>query len=158
MSTILKRFEIWCLLAIVVAGSWWAFQAETVETKVVAVSAEARVASMTEDGPDATESTLLEVREVNLTETDQGTVVELTLFGRSGVEEAVTLGEENLELLTSEGEGVHRFFLPFDADPMLASEEKSLVTLKYWLEHPADVLWLTYRDQTVKVEIPTASI
>lgn len=160
MSTILKRFEIWILFAIVAAGVWWAFQAETVND-IAATDLPENTGGIDapENDPESAESAgLLEIKNVNLTSTVQGTVVELTLFGKSGTDEAVALGNDTLELLTSEGEDVHRFFLPFDPDPMLAPDEKSLVTLKYWLKSPVDVLWLTYRDQTVKVDIPTATI
>lgn len=156
MSTVFKRFEIWILLAIVVAGIWWAFDAETIpEVTEAGENQEAVESPASADNPE--ETALLEIRSVDVTPGEGGSIVALTLFGKSGTEEPVSLGEGNLELLTTEGEGVHRFFLPFDPDPMLAPDEKSLVTVRYWLKVPAEVLWLTYRDQTVKVEIPTAT-
>jgi hypothetical protein len=157
MATILKRFEIWLLLALVIAGIWWAFQAETMEVAAT-VPNQATPGQVPGNEVESNDSSLLEVKNVQLSPTEQGTVIELTLFGRSGTEDPVTLGAENVELLTSEGEDVHRFYLPFDPDPMLSAEEKSLVKLNFWLTSPVEVLWLTYRDQTVKVEIPPVSI
>jgi hypothetical protein len=156
MSTVLKRFEIWLLFALIGAGIWWAFQEDTVE-EIVQITPGNTIPG-TEALKEENDSSLLEVKQVNLSPTQQGTVIELTLLGRSGTDEPVALGTENVELLTSEGEDVHRFYLPFDPDPLLPADEKSLVTLKYWLKNPVDILWLTYRDQTVKVEIPPASI
>jgi len=156
MNTILKRFEIWLLLALVAAGLWWSFQVKPINETVATKPLTAQPDEITEVAP--VDSTLLEVRKVSLTPLDKGTIVELTLLGRSGTDEPVSLGTDSVELLTTEGEGIHRFFTPFDPDPMLAADEKSLVTLKYWLNTPVEVLWLTYRDQTVKVEIPTNSI
>ncbi|MDF1815434.1 MAG: hypothetical protein P1V20_24755 [Verrucomicrobiales bacterium] len=157
MSTILKRFEIWLLLLIVVAGIWWAFDAEPV-SRTGNVAANNPAATATNTGETPEDAGLLEIRNVYVTPGNEGSIIELTLFGRSGTDEPVSLGEDNLELLTSDGEGVHRFFLPFDPNPMLSPDEKSLITLKYWLKNPVDVLWLTYRDQTVKVELPSATI
>lgn len=157
MSTILKRFEIWILLVLVFAGIWWAFQAEPVSTaSTEPTGGKEKVSTAIQPSPEA--DSLIEVKKVNLTSTDQGTVIELTLFGRSGTDTPVALGNDTLGLHTAEGEGVDRFFLPFDPDPLLSADEKSLVTLKYWLKAPVDVLWLTYRDQTLKVEIPGVSI
>lgn len=156
MSTVFKRFEIWILFALIFAGLWWAFQAEPISEVAQETDQIEKIAA--EKMAESREETLIEVRKVDLKPTEQGTVMELTLFGRSGTEEPVELGDANLELLTSEGEGIHRFYVPFDPDPLLSSDEKSLVTLKYWLKTPVDVLWLTYRDQTLKVEIPVASI
>ncbi len=156
MQTILKRFEIWLLFSIIAASLWWSFQAKVIDPPSLSLHPSVTPTLQVETVP--IDSTLLEVRKVNLTTLDHGTIVELTLLGRSGTDQPVALGSDNVELLTTDGEGVHRFFAPFDPDPMLASDEKSLVTLKYWLHTPVEVLWLTYRDQTVKVEIPNTSI
>jgi hypothetical protein len=163
MPTILKRFEIWLLFVLVISGFWWAYQVKPIVETQILESSNPRIPSSSitaQPGLEAApaDATLLVVRKVNVTPLDQGTIVELTLLGCSGTDQPVALDSDNVELLTADGEGVHRFFTPFEPDPMLAADEKSLVTLKYWLDSPVEVLWLTYRDQTVKVEIPAISI
>lgn len=159
MLTILKRFEIWLLFALIGVAIWWALGADPNP-----VSAGATKVPDTENGGSNTNTTtaveqsqsLLEVKKVDFTPEAQGGVVEVTLLGRSGTDEQVTLDDRNIEMLTSEGETIRRFFVPFSPDPQLAPNESSMVTLKYWLPEAAEVLWLTYRDQTLKVILPSA--
>lgn len=155
MATLFSRIEVWCLLLIVICGAWWAFQIDEAETSPEVVETVGGLPVAGDVDPSGLEdAALISVHEVSVSPATKGALLELTLLGLSGTDEPVALSEANIEISTSEGESVHRFFLPFDPDPLLSSEEKSLVTLKYWLDERVDVLWLTYRDQTVKVEIP----
>ncbi len=161
MSTVLKRFEIWVLLALVVAALWWALSLDPTDpaTGLVDSTTPVGAADSTTDGQATAEDTataLLQVQSIAVDALDSGSVLEVTLLGRSGTDSAVELTADTIELLNSAGDQINRFFLPFDQPPSLDATEPSLVVLRYWLPEPSDVLWLTYRDQTLKVEPPSA--
>lgn len=159
MLTIFKRFEIWVLLILVAAAIWWALRADPdpVSSGYSKDTTNSNTATANVDGSGAKTTSLLELKNINYSpELDKGNgLLEVTLMGRSGTANEVVLTEENVELLTSEGEPVRRFFMPFSSDPMLQPHEPSLVTLKFWVTKPVDVLWLTYREQTIKVVLPS---
>ena len=154
MSTILKRFEIWVLFGLVAAAVWWAFQTEN--EVVEKVDPDKGVVDPGNNIDSAGLAGHLKVKNVKVIPDEEGILVELTLQGRSGTDKAEILNHSNLEILTTEGDQIQRFYLPFESDQVLSPDETSLVTLKYWLKEKAEVLWLTYRDQTVKVELPSA--
>jgi len=171
---ILKRFEIWLLLFLVVGLLVFAFKTEeSIEEKPEVVTKEPTatgslvVANQNPDvpvvenetggkNPEPTETEIegaLRIDKIEVIPNEQGRVVDLTLSGRSGEEGDVSLDEKTLRVTNENGEEIPRFFLPFQKDPSLDAKEVSLVTLKYWLRDESDTLWINYRDQRLKAEL-----
>ncbi len=174
---ILKRFEIWLLLILVVAVIVFATKTEDsveekplVETKVQEpdpeppVTASGKIPKVSPVNPDpqadaAPDNSVAEVAgtlridKVEVIPTQEGSIVDLTLSGRSGEEGPVSLSKETLRVTTQEGDEVSRFFLPFEKDPELDPDRDSLVSVKYWIPSGTDSLWVMYRDQKLKAEL-----
>lgn len=163
LLVILKRFEVWLLAAVVVALLIFAFRPEaefpdpvpvigTAENTAAAIPPGGSEASVA--GPPPAASEVITVRDVKVTGSKEGMIVELTLSGRSLTGEDITLDESTVTATTGEGEPVNRFFEPFREPAVLLAAEDSLATLKWWLEHPAGVIWLDLQGQRVKAELP----
>lgn len=154
---ILKRFEVWLLAATVVALLIFAFRPEPgmTEPDTVIVTAE-NPAVTTLPGesaaPEIPEG--ITIRDVKVTGTKEGMIVELTLYGRSLSGKDLTLDETAVTATTGEGEPVSRFFEPFRESPVLLASEDSLATLRWWLERPAGAIWLDLQGQRAKAELP----
>ncbi len=145
---LLKRFEIWMLFGLVGVALWWGLQAPE---QLDEVAGEAPAPGAEESGPakDSTtpkERPLFRVEEVRAVEPEGGgTLLEITVLGRSGTEDLAILDEDTMVLTDGEGERVPRFFLPFDEAPTLDPVEESRASLKFWLAEPAGELRLSYQ-------------
>jgi hypothetical protein len=159
LLVILKRFEVWLLLGVVLGSFAFALRPDP------ARPAPADKGAMTAASPARTGESLpafaseappetLTVEAVKVTQTDGGMIVELTLSGRSPTGEELTLDEVKVRATTGDGEPVNRFFEPFSPPPVLLASEDSVATLRWWLERPTDVLWLELNGERVKALIP----
>ncbi|MEX2579358.1 MAG: hypothetical protein WD342_09890 [Verrucomicrobiales bacterium] len=156
---IFKRFEIWLLLALVAALAVFALQPE--ETLEQAVETEPEPAKTLAENdanrtetPEAVEEPGLSVENVSVTGTKQGRIVELTLSGRSSTDEEIAVTESTLLAHTDAGDPVNHFFAPFQEPPVLYPDEDSLVTVRLWLEKPAESIWLDFQGRKVQTELP----
>lgn len=156
MINLLKRFEIWLLIALVVAAIWWALGADPNPISSGAAKPVDELAAVDLSIEDPENQALLEIKDIQYRPESGGGIVEVTFLGRSGTDQHVALTEQTVEMLSSEGNVIQRFFTPFSPDPQLAPDKVSMVTLKYWLVEPVETMWLTYRDQTFKVVLPSA--
>ena len=162
MAAILKRFEIWLLLGLVVAAALWAVRAENEVVRGIAGPGKSAPSDQREPPqpplPDglAAGGGPISIKNIQLTPSTEGGVLELTLLGRSGTGDPVVLTDDNVELLTSDGDKVFRFFTPFESDPVLSPDEASLIKMRFWLKEKTSVLWLSYLDQTIQVSVPPA--
>ena len=154
---ILKRFEVWLLAAIVIALLIFAFRPEPAGTEAAPVISTAENPAVTTPHEVAEASKVKEgitVRDVKVTGTREGMIVELTLFGRSLSGENIALDDTAITATTDEGEPVNRFFEPFRESPVLLASEDSLATLRWWLERPAGAIWLDFQGQRTKAVLP----
>ncbi len=158
MKTILRRPEIWALFVIIILAGWWAARAQPSRSAALEKLAEGPAPESKQPESESATTHLLEINRVTVQPSEGGSIVELTLFGRSGAAEPVRLDESSIELVTEGGDRVRRFFLPFEPETTLPADEKAQVTLKYWLKNPVPVLWLSHRDQTLKIEVPSPSV
>jgi len=158
---ILKRFEVWLLVAVVIALFVFAFRPEpAIDPSVVAAGGD-RVPVITtsttndpaENAPEIPVETI-SVEGVTVTPSKGGMIVELTLSGRAPSGKDVTLDESSVTATTDEGELVNRFFEPFRKPAVLLASGDSLATLKWWLERPAAVIWLDLQGERVKAVLP----
>ncbi len=170
---IFKRFEIWLLLVLMVAAVWFAMRAgDPNEVEIIAevdpeqlIESRENSASVTQtvEIPTAKESDPqpvdggIRIEKVEVTQTKQGRVIDLTLLGRAKEGEMITLSGDSDDILveTDTGERVEPFFLPFSEPATLESGEESLAKLQYWLkDENANSLVVTVSDQTLHAEIP----
>lgn len=178
---ILKRFEIWLLLGLMAAALIFALRAETPVEAELGDSNESppiRVAEVFPDTvsapvPDADKAEklddekndagkkeaepLFKVQNVKVTATQQGRVVDLTLLGQAKGPDPVdfNLNMDAISVTTESGDEVDRFFLPFPDSAVMDADEKSIVSLKYWLrDDDTKVLWVKLFDHKLKAEIP----
>ena len=155
MINILKRFEVWLLIALVIAAIFWALKADPAPISSGSAKLPEELADNTSLGIEENKA-LLEIKDIQYIPEQGGGIVAVTLLGRSGTEDQVALDDSTVEMLSSEGDVIRRFVTPFASDPILKPDESSLVTLRYWLVEPVETLWLTYQDQTFKVVLPPA--
>lgn len=154
---ILKRFEVWLLAAIVIALLIFAFRPEPAGTEAAPVISTAENPAVTIPHEVAETPKVIEgitVRDVKVTGTKEGMIVELTLYGRSLSGKNIALDDTAITATTDEGEPVNRFFEPFRESPVLLASEDSLATLRWWLERPAGAIWLDFQGQRTKAALP----
>jgi hypothetical protein len=158
---ILKRFEVWLLVALVIALFVFAFRPEPAIDSTgdasggepVQVIKTSTANDPTETAPEVTAETIT-VEEVKVTTSKRGIIVELTLSGRAPSGKDLTLDESSVTATTGEGETVNRFFEPFREPAVLLASGDSLATLKWWLERPAAIIWLDLQGERVKAVLP----
>jgi len=134
---ILKRFEIWLLLILVVAIIVFATKTEeSIEEKPLVVTREqnpeppfvatGKNPTGEQEATDTPRGTApekspnevagsLRIDKVEVIPSQEGSIVDLTLSGRSGVEDPVLLSDdETLRVTTPEGDNVYCFLQPFE--------------------------------------------
>lgn len=161
---ILKRFEIWLLVGVVVALLIFAFQpvedsGESGEPTRGFVEDVVPTSPEVVGDPEAEIEKLetLRITRVEVEPTEEGRIVEVTLLARAKEDGSVEISEETLQVATEEGLPVPHFFAPFQAMQTVGPEEMSLVTVRLWLANPADALWLNFEGERAKAELPTES-
>jgi len=156
---ILKRVEIWLLIALVTGLVFFAFQPEPAinftGTQVESGVEVVKVADNPEDpAVPVQKEPSVSVKDVSVTPSGEGMIVELTIAGRSTSGSDLILDESTISATTSDGEDVSLFFEPFkESSPLLAADE-SLVTLRWWLEKPADALLLQVQGESITADLP----
>ncbi len=163
---ILKRFEIWLLLGLMTGALVFALKpdppeglaaedTEQVESPEIAESPSLPAAVETEE-PTETEP-LFRVEKVTVTPTQQGKIVDLTLFGQAEGSNPVDFNTDTnvISVMTESGDAVERFFLPFPQPAVMDAEERSMVSLKYWLrDDDTKILWVNIFNHKLKAELP----
>ncbi len=154
---ILKRFEVWLLLAVVAALFVFAFRSEDPlpadSPPQIATVPDGDLGAAADPLPETPEETVA-VAEVIVTPTQGGVIVETTLSRRSPSGGELVLDESGVTATTDDGAPVNRFFEPFREPALLLASEDSVATLKWWLERPAEVLWLDLPGHRVKAVLP----
>lgn len=162
---ILKRFEIWLLLAVVGFVFYSAFRPEEDpeggisgsgdepgQKEVVVVDN----VSSTDEGRakqgDSDESTAevpdFRVDSVNVNGgAGDGRIVEITVLVRSKNGEEVAFDESTVRAETESGVVVPHFFSPFQAAQVVDPQEPSLVKARFWLEQPAEKIRLYFQGE-----------
>lgn len=156
---ILKRIEIWLLAALVTGLLIFAFQpepgSEELDESVATDSGlETELVNPGDPIPDPGKEPAFTIKDVTVTPSGQGMIVELTISGRSTSGSDITLDESTISATTREGEVVPFFFEPFRESTLLLASEDSLVTLRWWLEKPADALVLQLQGESITANLP----
>jgi len=156
---ILKRFEVWLLLILVTGLVIFAFQPEPgIRVTVDPIEAETEVPEIPEKPDSRTQTSTREnsiiVKDVKVTPSGEGMIVELTVGGRSTSGSDMVLDESTVSATTGEGEIVPFFFEPFREPSLLLASEDSLATLRWWLESPADAILLNVQGESIRAELP----
>jgi hypothetical protein len=158
---ILKRFEVWLLLAIVAALVAFAFQPGPSPEDPTApvggpVMAVADPDKLTNEDPAALpeETSVLSLGGVVVEPSGGGWIVETTLAGRSPTGADLVLDESSVTAANDRGEPVARFFEPFRGSAALAGGEDSMATLRWWLPRPAESLRLDVGGASLAVDLP----
>jgi hypothetical protein len=120
----LKRFELWMLLALIVAGLAWVF-----------------LPGGNEDSPDDTGGPSVTESDAPLRlhrcvlKRDYGNArLDIELRVRHDGAEKLVMQTPKVKLLTGKGREVPSFFLPFDPIPEVAPNSSQDVQLRYWLD------------------------
>ncbi|MBU6179237.1 MAG: hypothetical protein KGR69_06205 [Verrucomicrobia bacterium] len=158
---ILKRFEVWLLLAIVAALAAFAFQPEPSAEDPPAPAGVGLTAAVSPDKPTKgdpaappEEDSVLSLGAVKVEPSGGGWIVETTLAGKSPTGSDLVLDESSVTAATDRGEPVARFFEPFRGTATLAGGEDSMATLRWWLPRPADSLRLDVEGESLAVDLP----
>lgn len=160
---ILKRFEVWLLLAIVVALIVFAMQPPPPlpgtavadpdprgkETQPSSVSLPSPLTT-----PDATAAPSLAVREVRVTPSSPGFIVETLIGGGAGRASDLVLGDDQVRATTADGQPVNRFFEPFQETPTLLASGDSVASLRWWLPAPAKSIWIEIDGERIEATLP----
>lgn len=140
---VLKRFEVWLLLAVVAGILWIAFFPQPPEPGSPQPAEIASTESLNGAPDPLTEAPPpLSVREVRVLPSGGGKIVETVLRGRSPSGEDITFDGDAVRATTSTGEPVPRFFEPFRESGFIAGGADSEATLRWWLNSPTDEIWL----------------
>lgn len=159
---IFKRFEIWLLLAVVISLLVFAFRAEpapdpdkpTIGPLAASPSEhDPAVARSVPEPPDPA-APPFSIREVQVDRAAAGWIVETVFAGRSPGPGDLDL--DSAAATTADGEPVPRFFEPFRPSALLPSNasEESVATLRWWLEKPAETLWIDVAGRSLRAELP----
>lgn len=159
---ILKRFEVWLLLAIVIALVVYAFQPPPVpgSSPATAVVEDAPPDPDTKDIPanpsnEITEpSPALVVREVKMIPSSPGFIVETLIAGGTAREGDLPLTDDQVRATTADGQPVNRFFEPFQTTPVLLATGDGTASLRWWLPAPTDSLWIEIGDERIQADLP----
>lgn len=161
---LLKRFEIWLLLAVVVGLFFVAFSPEKVETEVAGQKEipvllekklEVKLPEKTDpETEEPKEEPAFAIKEIKVHPDGGGKVVEVTLSGRAHNGQETPVDDDTLKAMTATGEPVDRFFEPFRETLTFYPDEASLITTRWWLEKPTDSIWLEFQGQRVEAVLP----
>ena len=148
---LLKRLELWVLLAIIVAGLSYVFLSGPGD-------------GSEDDGPGGNSGTPAAASDAPLkfhravAERDYGNVrLDLEVRVKNESADKLTLHAPDVRLLTSGGREIPSFFLAFDAIPQVPARTTQDVQLRYWLE-AADLkqgLTLEVQGRTLEVKSST---
>lgn len=158
---ILKRFEVWLLLAIV--GALIVFASQPAPPLPGTVAMEPDPAERENHPPQLTSPDLekpgppssppsLEVREVRVTPSSPGFIVETVIGGGRSAD--LVLGEDQVRATTADGQTVNRFFEPFQETPTLLSTGDSVASLRWWLPAPAKSIWIEIDSERIEANLP----
>jgi hypothetical protein len=158
---ILKRFEVWLLLAIVAALAAFAFQPEPSAEDPPAPAGVGLKAAVSPDKPTKgdpaappEEDSVLSLGAVKVEPSGGGWIVETMLAGKSPTGSDLVLDESSVTAANDRGEPVARFFEPFRGSAALAGGEDSMATLRWWLPRPAESLRLDVGGASLAVDLP----
>jgi len=157
---IFKRFEVWLLLLLSIAGVAYVLWSESrPDDDPAKADSNLEVVEEEEEMPKR-----FEIREVRAVPEGENRVIEIELLARSDSSKPEELTPEKARLLARyEGEAdeieLPTFFLPFDPPPLIEPKSESIVLLKYWLEPregtPNPALRLVVLDEALEVPFPT---
>jgi hypothetical protein len=160
---ILKRFEVWLLLAIVVALIVFAMQPTpplpgTVVADPGPHAKEKPPMQMPLPEPQPPEAPAaapsLAVREVRVTPSSPGYIVETLIGGGAGRASDLVLGDDQVRATTADGQPVNRFFEPFQETPTLLASGDSVASLRWWLPGPAKSIWIEIDGERIEATLP----
>jgi len=169
---ILKRFEIWLLLAVVGFVFYSAFRPETnseeegvpVEEKIAVIEGSLKKETPEEESenemPEAEQvAPNFRIESVRVDAgSDAGRIIEVTLLARSDSGVGVVLDETSLRAETDTGAVVPHFFSPFKSNQVVDPEEPSLVTVRFWLEQPAEKIHLFFEGEQAEADLAAKEI
>lgn len=122
---VLKRFEIWLLLAVIAGGLAWVFSSRQ-DADELPGDELAEVADQPERAVVLRRSVLRR---------DYGNArLDLELRVANAKAEKLVMGPPAVRLVAGRNREVPGFFLPFEALPEVAAHSKGEVRLRYWLE------------------------
>jgi hypothetical protein len=134
---IFKRFEVWLLLVLSIAGVGYVLWSENQADGDDGADSGPIKSDPVEVVEEAARQ--FEVREIRTVADGNNHVIEIELLGRNDSGDPKELTPPEVRLLAKyegdeEESELPSFFLPFDPPPTLAPNGESIVTLKYWLE------------------------
>ena len=161
---ILKRFEVWLLLLLVAGLIAFALQtpAEVLPAPVNpdSLNAPAKGTSTAspvqgETSPPVEPLPSLAIREVRVSPSSGGYIVETLLSGRAPGEKDLPLDESTVRASTTDGVPVRLFFEPFRERQVLLASAESTASLRWWL--PASgpsALWIEIDNVRLQAKLP----
>jgi hypothetical protein len=144
LMQLLKRTELWILLAAVLAGLFFVFRPHPHDTDS---GSDAGATTTAADAP-------LQIHRCILTRDFGNAQLEIEAHVRNDSVDKLVLQPPAARLLTAKGREVPGFFLPFQQQPEVAAKSAEDVQLRYWLEATdlADALRLEVNGKSVEVK------
>jgi hypothetical protein len=143
---LLKRIELWVLLAAVIAGLFFVFGSRHPDRDS---STDGGITTVAEDAP-------LKLHRCILTRDYGNAQLEIELKVRNDSPEKLVLAPPAVKLISAKGREVPGFFLPFQPQPEIPAKTTEDVQLRYWLDK-ADLegaLKLDVKGKTLELKGP----
>ncbi|MFZ4763758.1 MAG: hypothetical protein ACOYMN_02295 [Roseimicrobium sp.] len=123
---LLKRFELWILLAVITGGLTWVFLSQESDESDVTGDLSAAV-TLDRQLP-------LKLHRCVLLRDYANARLDIDLRVLNDEDKKLVLQAPTVRLLTAQGREVPSFFLPFDPVPEVPPKSRQDVQLRYWLE------------------------
>lgn len=160
---ILKRFEVWLLLALVAGLIAFALQpppepeSNQDRPEPPAVTTNLPPLGSPAEGSDTpvVPSAPFAIQEVRVTPSSGGHIVETLISGRAPGDKDLALDQETVRATTADGEPLPLFFEPFRERPVLLVSADSTASLRWWCPASAPTsLWIEIDNVRLQAEVP----
>lgn len=149
-----KRFEVWVLLLLSLAGIAWVFWSE--REKGLAEHSEPDTAPGAAESSNANRPPI-QIKSRRISREAEHLVLTIEV-GRAETAKGgpVAFSEDDARLITESGESLPEFFLAFDPPPVRELNDNDRATLRYWFpkERAAGALWLEIGGERLPVKNP----
>ncbi len=129
---VLKRFEVWVLLALVAGGLFFVFTQQGSRDGALQPGKEEKPEEKT-GGPSSATISPLKLQSIVIERDGDHAVLDLAVRYENQSSGPLDLRPPESRLLAAEGEEIPEFILPFAPSPVVPADSEAEVSLQFWL-------------------------